>query len=119
MFRRRNKVYPPLPTSLEDLGRLLEDPRYAERFGTSTDRKPFYRRCQTGTAREGTVLMLISENMKGLMTTSECFHVDGHFKMTPNVPGLYQMLTIMPVSFNHVSSKHFFAPNDSDQTAFS
>ncbi|XP_034245775.1 uncharacterized protein LOC117647909, partial [Thrips palmi] len=102
MLRHRNNVFPPIPKSLEDLGRTLEDPQYKNRFGDTKDGKPYFRVCKTGTAREGTIAVFISGHLEHLLTSSECFHIDGHFKTTPSVKDCYQLITIMAVAYDHV-----------------
>lgn len=105
MQRARTDFQPsPAPQSLDDFGAQLEDPQYAERFAAGKDGKPYFRLRQTGNNREGTNLIFISENLRHLLTESKEFHIDGHFKMTPRVDGAYQILTIMPVAYDCVSS---------------
>ncbi|XP_034244893.1 uncharacterized protein LOC117647297 [Thrips palmi] len=40
--------------------------------------------------------------MEDLLSTSTHFHIDGHFKMTPNVKDCYQLVTIMAVAYDEV-----------------
>jgi len=106
MLRRRNKVFLPVPDLLEDFGRYLEEPKYKPRFGQTLDGKPFFRQCKTGIALEGTVAIFVSGHteLEDLLHSSEYFHIDGHFKMTPNVKNCYQLVTIMAVAYDEVSN---------------
>jgi hypothetical protein len=84
-------------------GELLGDPRYAARFATTKNGKQYFVGCYTGNASEGTVVVFISPNLKHLLGTADEFHLDGHFKMTPALADVYQLMTVMPVAFDHAS----------------
>ncbi|XP_052130872.1 uncharacterized protein LOC113208726 [Frankliniella occidentalis] len=102
MQRQRNVVYPPLPKTLAEFCLSLDEPQYAERFGKTRDGKRYFRTWRTGSALEGTVAIFVSEHFEPMLSTSHCFQIDGHFKMSPNISDVYQQVTIMPVSYDHV-----------------
>ncbi|KAJ1518926.1 hypothetical protein ONE63_011468 [Megalurothrips usitatus] len=103
MLWQRNKKgnHPPQPTSLQHFGELLQDPQYS-RYACSTDGKAYFRRMVSGSPEEGTAVIFVSGELEHLMYSSDHFHIDGHFKTTPHVNGVYQVLTIMPEAYNHV-----------------
>jgi hypothetical protein len=103
MRKKRTSVMPEQATTLQHYGELLSDPRYTARFATTKNGKQYFAACYTGDAAEGTVVVFISSNLKHLLGTANEFHLDGHFKMTPALTDVYQIMTIMPVAFDHTS----------------
>lgn len=106
MREQRKNVFPPRPHTLEDFGNYLTMPQYISRFAVTLDGVPFFRQVKTGSVLEGTVAIFISghKELENLLHISDSFHIDGHFKMTPNVNDCYQLVTIMAVAFDEVSS---------------
>lgn len=97
-------MYPPKPLSLQNFGEILLQEQYFGRWGSTKDGKEYFRTVLVGSEDEGISLVWLSENFMGLMSSCESFHIDGHFKSVPNVAGVYQQLTIMPVDYDHVST---------------
>jgi len=104
MYRARSSVMPEVPKTLDEFGALLQDPRYRDRFGTTKNGKPYCAATWSGpTAREGSGIVFISDNLRHMLSSAQYFHLDGHFKTTPAVGDCYQLVTIMPVAYDHVS----------------
>lgn len=88
---------------LQQFSDLLADPEH-QNLGNTRDGKPYFRRGVTGSSEEGSIAIFASPNFEELLETCPDFHVDGHFKSVPKVAGVYQQVTLSPLSFDHVSA---------------
>ncbi|XP_052129231.1 uncharacterized protein LOC127750786 [Frankliniella occidentalis] len=102
MWRARSKALPVLPTSLTHFAEILNDPQFSGRFATAHNGEPFQVIGCDGDGREGQAAIIISSNFREALVEATDIHLDGHFKMVPGIPGTYQLLTIMAVSYDIV-----------------
>ncbi|CAA3032910.1 Hypothetical predicted protein [Olea europaea subsp. europaea] len=98
----RKSVLPPIPNCLTQFGLSLNEVRYSSRFGRTKSDVPFFRICISGTEREGSAAIFLSENFKQILVTSEEWHLDGTFKTCQKIDGVKQILTIMALAYDHL-----------------
>lgn len=101
---RRNAMPRDVPQSLTHFGQLLlQDAIHSQRFTTLKSKQSLKVALLDGNQQEGTAVILLSQNFEAQLGTAQEFHLDGHFKMCPNIHGVYQLLSIMTVQYGHVS----------------
>lgn len=95
MKRARKKIMPPIPHSYQQYEELLEG-HFEDPDGT----KYFYKRIGE---EETESVVFIVEPIGHLLNEAREIHLDGTFKVVPNVPSSRQLFTILAMKNEHVS----------------
>ncbi|XP_046659976.1 uncharacterized protein LOC124353943 [Homalodisca vitripennis] len=97
MYRAKRQRMDIIPQSLEDLAVMLGQPNN-RRFVRTLDDHPFY---LGHVSNEGSSSVIFgSHHFIQLMEEAHEVHIDGTFKVRPNVPPSRQLLTVMTMHFS-------------------
>lgn len=100
MYRSRRATLNAIPRTLIEFGNMMaQSPMRLTISGES-----FFRATITDPVG-GTSLVFSSPKFVSVLSQARELHLDGTFKVRPNMPPSRQMLTVMAMHFNHVSTQ--------------
>ncbi|XP_063222886.1 uncharacterized protein LOC134531174 isoform X2 [Bacillus rossius redtenbacheri] len=100
MYKARKKMEPPAPASLQDYGRLLEDPQYLGRYALTEDGRPFYRGVLGPEGERCAVF--VSDALAELLVASRWWFVDHGLGVRPVSPPSAQLLVVSALHQEHL-----------------
>lgn len=100
MRKRRRSAQPATPDSLQQYGVMLSNDN--GRFSKTISGQQFFHSIINNT--DGVSILFASPDFVEEAHNSREFHVDGTFKVLPRAPRCLQLVTVMSVHYNHVSS---------------
>lgn len=100
MKRWRKRNFPPTPHTLEEFFRRATDPAYAKnlQYGSGS----LSVKLVTDDHGHNHVLLYDADFVFREMLTVTRLFIDGTFRSAPDLQGVYQLVTLMAIKFNHV-----------------